>query len=35
MVRVREKLRQMDGCEGSCFFIGRQSGKAICILAAI
>ncbi len=30
-VRVREKLRQMDGYEGSYFFIDRQRGKAISI----
>ncbi len=30
-VRAREKLRQMDGYEGSYFFMDRQSGKAISI----
>ena len=29
--RVREKLRQMDGYEGSYYFVDRQSGKAITI----
>jgi serine phosphatase RsbU (regulator of sigma subunit) len=30
-VRIREKQRQMDGYEGSFFFMDRQSGKAITI----
>jgi serine phosphatase RsbU (regulator of sigma subunit) len=30
-VRVREMLRQMDGYEGSSFFLDRKSGKAISI----
>jgi heme-degrading monooxygenase HmoA len=30
-VRAREVLRQMDGYEGSYFFIDRKSGKAISI----
>jgi heme-degrading monooxygenase HmoA len=31
MVRVLEVMRQMNGYEGSYFFMGRQSGKAITI----
>jgi heme-degrading monooxygenase HmoA len=30
-LRAREKLRQMDGYEGSFFFLDHQSGKAISI----
>jgi serine phosphatase RsbU (regulator of sigma subunit) len=30
-VKIREKQRQMDGYEGSFFFMDRQSGKAITI----
>jgi heme-degrading monooxygenase HmoA len=30
-VRMREMLRQMDGYEGSSFFLDRKSGKAISI----
>ena len=31
MVRAQEVMRQMDGYEGSYFFMDRQSGKAITI----